>query len=314
MSVPSAHRTCRIGPQGQGRVSNGDPRGDQEIEWTHIVLGEDVPPEFAEELATSRHTFADLEAGHMRAGVLSRGGRISFMYMAILDRDTYVPVAFFLEPARLLTVARSPVALLDELQDEWVEDPDDFGRNIGGITYTVLDALTDAYFPVLDDMHNDIEEIEERLFGKKAPLMSDILAMKRDLLVMRKQIAPLRDNVNLLVRLGFPIITEESKIAFTDLYNHLLRLNDSIDVGRDLLSGILDAQLGIVSNRLNEIMRTMTVISTTLMVGALVAGVYGMNFRFMPELAWPGGYAFALALMFSLMGLTVWLFRRRGYF
>lgn len=312
--MPSAYRTCRIGPEGQGRVANGDPRGDQEIEWTHIVFGEDIPAEFADELASSRHTFSDLEAGHMRSGVLSRGSRISFLYMAILNRDTYVPIAFFLEPNRLLTVARSPVPLLDELQDEWVEDPDDFGRNVGSITYTVLDAITDAYFPVLDDMHNDIEEIEERLYGKEAPQMSEILALKRDLLVMRKQIAPLRDNVNLLVRLGFPIITEESKIAFTDLYNHLLRLNDSIDVGRDLLSGILDAQLGIVSKRLNEVMRTMTVISTTLMVGALVAGIYGMNFHHMPELAWPGGYAYALALMFSLMGLTVWLFRRNGYF
>ncbi len=90
--------------------------------------------------------------------------------------------------------------------------------------------------------------------------------------------------------------------------------HEHIDLGRDIVSSIMDAQLGVVSNRLNEVMRTLTVISTLLMVCSLIAGIYGMNFQRMPELAWAYGYPFAIFLMALSCVVVVWLFKRRGWF
>lgn len=130
---------------------------------------------------------------------------------------------------------------------------------------------------------------------------------------MRRHLTPLRDVVNTLLRRDVTLVPQAAKPYFQDIYDHVLRLTELIDLNRDILTTVLDAQLNIASNRLNEVMRVMTVLATLLMTGALVAGIYGMNFEFMPELHWRMGYPFAIGLMVVISLIELALFRWKKY-
>ncbi len=133
------------------------------------------------------------------------------------------------------------------------------------------------------------------------------------MLHFRRVVAPERDVVNVLLRREQPVFSERSLIFFQDLYDHLVRITDSIDTYRDLLSSALDAYLSMASNRLNQVMKTLASWTIPLMAGALIAGVYGMNFDFMPELHWRYGYFMVLGVIATVcLGLYT-LFRRNGW-
>jgi magnesium transporter len=133
------------------------------------------------------------------------------------------------------------------------------------------------------------------------------------LLELRRMSIHQREILLRIARGEFDEIPPEAVPFFRDVYDHFLRINDQIDGYRDLVSGTLDAYLSVQSNRMNEIMKTLTVISTVMLPITFIAGVYGMNFDHMPELHWAGGYPYALALMASVTIATLWWFRKKGW-
>nr|MBA2263664.1 magnesium and cobalt transport protein CorA [Chloroflexota bacterium] len=144
--------------------------------------------------------------------------------------------------------------------------------------------------------------------------LREVLAVKRRLLELRRILAPMRDVANQLLRRDVDLVGPSALPYYQDLYDHLVRVLDQLDVYRDLLATVLDARLTVASNSLNAIMKRLTAFTVILMVPTLIAGIYGMNFDRMPELDWPLGYPFALGLMALAVVAAVAWFRSRNWF
>lgn len=228
--------------------------------------------------------------------------------------ESYQEVGFFLGEHFLVTVHTEPVPLIDHWLARWTAQPERVGKTFAHLLHMLLDAIVDEYFPIGDTLEEKADDLEDAIFtGNSRVQVADILQVKRRLLELRQHITPLRDILNALLRRDVELIPDEVVPYLQDVYDHTLRIAELADLNRDILAGVLDAHLSVVSNRLNEVMRILTVISTILMSAALIAGIYGMNFAHMPELQWKAGYPFAGAMM-VLVGVVEWyIFKRKGW-
>ncbi len=210
----------------------------------------------------------------------------------------------------VVTVHRGPLSELGETRERWRRDHSQFGAEPGWLVYSLLDAIVDRYFPIVDQLSDEMDDIEGAIFSRPdQSVLRRLFAQRRELLALRRVVAPERDVLNVLLRGDLNVLDDRSRPYLQDIYDHLIRLLDSVDLQRDLLSNALDAYLSVVSNSLNMVMRRLTALTVIIMVPTLIAGVYGMNFRFMPELEWPVGYFGALGLMgmvAALLALVFW--------
>jgi magnesium transporter len=215
----------------------------------------------------------------------------------------------------LVTIHKLPVPELDEAHHRWAQNLEEIDRGIGILLYSLLDAMVDNYFPVLDTLAEHLEKLEDTIYEENSDgNVADLLSVKRDLLRLRRVLAPERDVLNVLTRRDTPIFNRRTMEYFLDIYDHILRITEAIDNFRDLASSALDARLSVSSNNLNKVMRTMTAASIILMSDALISGIYGMNFDNIPELHWEYGYFGVLVLMLvNSVGLLIF-FKKRGWF
>lgn len=188
---------------------------------------------------------------------------------------------------------------------------------VGFLLYTLLDSLVDGYFEEAELVEDRLEDIEDVLFEQGPPmdgsLQRDLLGLRKQLIRFRRKVVPLRDVVLAILRREVPWVEEDAIVYFEDVLDHLLRITDQIDTLRELMGNVVDASLGLGANRMNEVMKKMTSWGAILIVATLVAGIYGMNFRYMPELSWHWGYFSALGLMAaSTIGLYVY-FKRKSW-
>jgi magnesium transporter len=189
------------------------------------------------------------------------------------------------------------------------------------LAYSLIDAVVDNYFPVLERFGEQLDVLEDTvIMTPSRDTLNQVHAIKRDLLTLRKAFWPLRDAVNTLVRDPIPHLQEDTRLYLRDVHDHIIQVIDIVETYRELGSGLMDVYLSSVSNRMNEVMKLLTLTATIFIPLTFIAGVYGMNFdpevsRFnMPELKWTYGYPFSIALMvFTAVSLLVY-FRRRGWF
>ena len=216
----------------------------------------------------------------------------------------------------VVTLHGAELPILDAISDRWQVNHDRIKNHAAGLlVYSILDALVDEYLPVADRISDRIDQIEESIFGRfDATAQQEIFRLKRDLINIRKVLTPERDVLNVLMRRDTPVYNDETVRYFQDIYDHLLRVLDSVDTYRDLLSSALDSHLSVLSNRMNKVMKTLTASSIILMSMTLVAGIYGMNFVHMPELEWSAGYPLALGLMVAIGVSLGALFKRIDWF
>jgi magnesium transporter len=232
-------------------------------------------------------------------------------YDEVTNRLHNEAMNLFIGANYIVSVHEGEVSAIDETIKRWQKDEEEFGNDAGALLYALLDTITDDYFPVIDKLADRVEALEEQIFERfQESALQDVFSLKRDLLSIRRIVAPERDVLNVLIRREVPIFERNSILYLQDVYDHIVRITDSIDTYRDLLSSALDAFLSVQSNRLNQIVKILTITSIVLMSDALIAGIYGMNFEFMPELHWPYGYPFALGLML-LVGVGLVLFFRK---
>ncbi|HEX8219540.1 MAG TPA: magnesium transporter CorA family protein [Chloroflexia bacterium] len=185
---------------------------------------------------------------------------------------------------------------------------------IGILLYSMLDTIVDNYFPVVDSIVDRVEDLETEIFEHfNQEAIQSIFSLKKDLLGLRKVLAPERDVLNILVRRDLPIFDQQTLLYFQDLYDHIVRITDSVDTYRDLLSSALDSYLSMQSNRLNITVQTLTSLSIILMSVAAVAGWYGMNFAGMPELHSALGYPGVMVGVVVLVIVEVIFFKRKGW-
>jgi magnesium transporter len=169
------------------------------------------------------------------------------------------------------------------------------------LLYTLIDVIIDNYFVLQDIIENYIEDIEDKLI--EDPQIETLQAthnLKRNVIDFRKSIWPLRDVVNKFQREQSNLISDDIQLYIRDLYDHIFKINDTIQSYRDIVSGLLDMYLSSVSNKMNDIMMVLTIISTIFIPLSFIAGFYGMNFAYMPELASPLGYPILIIVMISI--------------
>lgn len=182
------------------------------------------------------------------------------------------------------------------------------------LIYTLIDLIVDQYFVVLEDQGEVIEELESQLVAKPTPAtLNQIHRLKRAMIMLRKSVWPLREVISLLQRSDSNLIKNTTLLYLKDVYDHIIQVIDTIETFRDILSGMLDIYLSSVSNRLNEVMKVLTIIATIFIPLTFIAGVYGMNFKNMPELEWPDGYYMVLGVMGTVALFMVGFFWRKGW-
>jgi magnesium transporter len=181
------------------------------------------------------------------------------------------------------------------------------------LMYALIDAIVDNYFAVLEVLGERFESLQEIVITVPEPsTLQTIHRLKNELLYLRKSVWPLRDVVTGLQRSESPLISRSTEIYLRDVHDHTIQVIDTIETFRDMLSSMLDIYLSSVSNRMNAVMKVLTIIATIFIPLTFIAGVYGMNFEFMPELHWRWGYPLIMFFMFSMgTGMLVWFHRKR---
>jgi magnesium transporter len=189
------------------------------------------------------------------------------------------------------------------------------------LAYALIDALIDEFFPVLERYGERIEALEDEVVLRPTPqTIQEVHRVKRELLLLRRTAWPEREVINAMQREESDVIHPETQVFLRDCYDHTIQVIDMIETFRDLASGMLDVYLSSASNRLNQVMKVLTIISTIFIPLNFIAGVYGMNFNpeasplNMPELNWYWGYPAALAVMAATAGGLVMYFKRKGWF
>lgn len=183
------------------------------------------------------------------------------------------------------------------------------------LAYALLDSIIDSYFPVVDDCGEKLEILDSAIAISNDPhQMKEIHDIRGDLTVLRRAISPLRDAVIKISPELHASVNQETQPFFRDCYDHITQLMDLLDTHRELCGDLRDYYMSSVSNRMNEVMKVLTIISTIFIPLSFIAGVYGMNFKNMPELQWQYGYYFAWFLMVLIAGGLIGFFRSQGWF
>jgi magnesium transporter len=273
--------------------------------------------ELAEEFGFHPLSIEDCRNAHQRPKVEEYPG---YYFIVLYEAELVGPdddlelreLNIFLGPNYLVTVHSRPIRAIETARRLWGEWTDRAKHGAGLLAYLLIDAIVDDYMPLLDVLSDKMDDLEDKIFGDFQPeSIQEIFRVKKQLLFLRRTITPLRDVFNTMLRREQPIFPRETHVYFQDVFDHIIRVADTIDTLRDMLGSTMDAYLSIQGNRMNMIMKRLTSIATILMSVTLVAGIYGMNFIYMPELAWRFGYVFALVLML-VVGLALYFYLRRA--
>jgi magnesium transporter len=182
------------------------------------------------------------------------------------------------------------------------------------LAYALLDAIVDSYFAILEKIGDKIEELEEHLISQPdVQILQSIHHLKREMIYLRRSIWPLREVTSGMARNESILIKESTEIFLRDVYDHTIQVIDTIEAYRDMISGMLDTYLSSISNRMNEVMKVLTIFAAIFIPLTFIAGIYGMNFAYMPELGWKWGYFAVLTVMVSVAVCMLIYFRKRKW-
>ncbi len=287
------------------------------IVWVDVTdpTGQDFD-DLAREFGFHPLSIEDCRSQHQRPKVEEYTGYYFIvLYEATLVNDEYQlelrELNIFLGKNYLVTVHSQQIRAIKTAENLWQGWTDLAERGTGLLAYLLIDAIVDDYLPLLDGISDRMDELEDQVFGDFQPeSLHEIFRIKKQLLFLRRVIAPLRDVFNTMLRREQPIFSRETTVYFQDVFDHLIRVADTIDSLRDMLNSTMDAYLSVSGNRMNMVMKRLTALSTILMSVTLIAGIYGMNFTFMPELGWRYGYIGTLVAM-VLIGLAIFFYFRK---
>ncbi len=183
------------------------------------------------------------------------------------------------------------------------------------LAYSLIDAVVDNYFVILESIGEKIEDMEKKLVKKADPkILQNIYGVKRDIIFFRKFVWPLREAINALARGDAALVDQTTVIYLRDVYEHTIQVIDTIETSRDMISGMLDMYLSSLSNRMNEVMKVLTIFAAIFIPLTFIAGIYGMNFKYMPELEWHWGYFSVLGFMAVVAGVLIIFFKKKKWF
>jgi len=227
------------------------------------------------------------------------------------DLETY-NLSFFLGPNYVVTVHGEESVSTDAVIDRVVRHPDLLQRGAERVMHAVMDAAIDAYFPLLDQIDDFIHKVEERVFDTfDQNALQDIFEVKRLVLTLRRHLSPQREVFNVLSNRPTPLLAPDFQVYFRDIYDHNLRINESLETYRDLLGSTLDSYLTQISNRLGSVTKGLSVIATISIPFVVVSGMWGMNFSHIPLADQPNAFWYMLALQLGLSAVLLIILRVR---
>lgn len=324
-------RVMAFGPDHLIEPEIAGPAGIRPLIGRHPMLWVDVDglgdTAFVRELAAvfGIHPLAqeDMVNAYQRAKVEPYGEHLFIVSRMLTWRQDEIQneqLSLYLGPGFLVSFQEIPGDCLDPVRTRLRAGGALRALGSDHLAYALLDAVIDGYFPILERCGDRLEEIEEETLARPdAGTVRQIHGVRRQLILLRRTVWPLREAVNLLLRDPHPRLTEETRTYLRDCYDHTVQILDLVETYRELTSSLTDVYLSSIGQRTNEIMRLLTVISTIFIPLTFLAGVWGMNFdpgvsRWnMPELLWPWGYPLALVVMLAIAAIMLAVFRRRGW-
>ncbi len=224
-------------------------------------------------------------------------------------------VSLIVSPNFVISFQEQKEDILDPLRERIRSDKGKI-RKMGTdyLAYAIIDAIVDHYFVILEQVGEEIEEIEEKLIGDiEQSTLNHIYRLKRELIYLRKSIWPMREVVGNMLRGDYKLIAKTTGVFLRDVYDHTIQVVETIETFRDMVSGMLDLYLSNVSNRMNEVMKVLTIFAAIFIPLTFIAGVYGMNFEYMPELKWRFGYPALWVVFISLSVGMVLYFKKKKW-
>ena len=231
------------------------------------------------------------------------------------ERIDFGETHVFVGPRYAVSVRHGASLSYAEVRVRCEATPQLLRKGPGFVLYALMDFVVDHYFPILDVLEDRLESLEDEIFGGEfdRDTTERIYKLKRDLLVLKRAVAPLVEVCNRLVRYDVQLIPDDTRPYFRDVYDHVIRINETVDNLRELLTSALEANFSLISVRQNDVMKKLAAWAAILAVPTMIAGIYGMNFEFMPELHLVFGYPLAVGSMAGACGFLYTRFRRAGW-
>ena len=225
-----------------------------------------------------------------------------------------VELDFCLGKNFLLTVHADKMNSVTAIQGKVEKESPLMDKGADFLLCTVIDTMVDNYFPIINMFDDRVDDISDELFqNPNQETLNKIYNLKNEIMLLRRTVGPQTDTVNMIIRGSFSFIDESNVTYFRNVYDNLVRLGDTVGNSRDIITSALETYNSVVSNRLNETMKTLTVIATIVMPLTLIASVYGMNFKYMPELNSKFGYPIVMGLMVALSAGMLYYFKRKKW-
>lgn len=220
----------------------------------------------------------------------------------------------FLGAQYLVTVHAGPIESIDRVAESARRSPDILARGVDRVLHAILDQTIDEYFPILQQIDEFIDGLEEKVFVEfDESALRDLFHVKRLVLSLRRYLQPSREVMNVLTNRPSALLTPDVQLYFRDIYDHVLRINDALDTYRDLLSSTMDSYLTQVSNRLGATTKALSVLATMSIPFVVVSGMWGMNFERIPLSGWPHGFWVLLFVQLGLGGVLLLFLRRKRW-
>ncbi len=277
---------------------------------------EAVGPEFG----IHRLALEDVLSTSQRPKVEEYGGHfLIFLKMLFFEEETQSiiseQVSFIVGPGYVLSFQERPGDVFEPVRERLRHGKGSIrARGADYLAYALVDAVVDSYFVILEAVGDRLEELEDAVFADPSiEVMQQVHHLRREMLILRRSVWPLRETLGLLSRGDISGVTHETQVFFRYVGDHAVQVIDAVETLREVLSGVADLYMSGVSNRMNEVMKVLTIISTIFIPLSFFAGLYGMNFEYMPELGIRWAYPALLAVMTALASGMLWFFRRRRW-
>jgi len=245
--------------------------------------------------------------------VVVSGVRFDRATLDPFDLETF-NLYFFLGKNFLVTVHAIESPSCDSTRERLMRNPDLLGRGAEMTMHSIIDQAVDAYFPIVESLNDLVDKLEEKLFESfDEKLIHEIFKAKRSAFSLRRHIGPLREVLNVLTNRPSVYIRAETQLYYRDVYDHTIRIMESVDTTRDLLAGVLETYLSQTSNRMNQVMKQLSIVATLALPLIVVGGIYGMNFSQMPLTHHPLGFYWALGTMVAISAVMVWWVRKNRW-
>jgi magnesium transporter len=282
--------------------------------------GEETLQQFQRELSLHDLAIEDAHNAHQRPKIETYGDTLFVVLRtAQINKEgngiDFGETHFFVGHNFLVTIRHGSSISYIDVRRRCENTPQLLQKGQGFALYAVMDSIVDQYFPVIEVLEEQLQKIEEKVFKDKPTreTTEDIYQLKRELLEIKRAVSPLIDICNRLMRFDIRLISTETQPYFRDIYDHALRINEMVDHARELLNTALEANFSLISISQSEVSKKFAGWAAIIAVPTMVAGFYGMNFKFMPELSWYYGYPLVVTFTISLCIFIYFLFRKSGW-